>query len=201
MSRYYCSSFGASSVARSVIFSPYNVSTQLLCVVRCEIEIMGPDLKDFIIFLQTGGLQVGWDSVMRMSADKRDLFLYEAFLYFNPLLLAVSSSLLTVCTFSCHCVDAWVHPFASTFVIIVFYLFFIFQALMVWLWGINLWFFSQGGVNYAKIFDLDQNHLTHREIWKVSTHHFDLSLVWHIKSAFARSKGNKNGSVMTWEQE
>ncbi|KAG4981165.1 hypothetical protein JHK85_035123 [Glycine max] len=94
---------------------------------RFKIEIMGPDLKDFIIFLQTGGLQVGWDSVMRMSADKRELFLYEAFLYFNPLLLA---------------------------------------ALMVWLWGINLWFFSQGGVNYAKIFDLDQNHLTHREIWK-----------------------------------
>lgn len=72
---------------------------------------------------------------------------------------------------------------------------------MVWLWGINLWFFAQGGVNYAKIFDLDQSHLTHREIWKVSTHHFDLSLVWHIKSAFARSEGNKNGSVMTWEQE
>ncbi|KAG4972086.1 hypothetical protein JHK84_038165 [Glycine max] len=72
--------------------------------------------------------KVGWDSVMRMSADKRDLFLYEAFLYFNPLLLA---------------------------------------ALMVWLWGINLWFFAQGGVNYAKIFDLDQSHLTHREIWKV----------------------------------
>ncbi|KAH1222479.1 SPX and EXS domain-containing protein 1 [Glycine max] len=74
--------------------------------------------------------KVGWDSVMRMSADKRELFLYEAFLYFNPLLLA---------------------------------------ALMVWLWGINLWFFSQGGVNYAKIFDLDQNHLTHREIWKCAT--------------------------------
>ncbi len=27
---------------------------------------------------------------MRMNADKRDLFLYEAFLYFNPLLLMVS---------------------------------------------------------------------------------------------------------------
>ncbi|RDY00041.1 SPX and EXS domain-containing protein 1 [Mucuna pruriens] len=71
--------------------------------------------------------KIGWDSVMRMSADKRDLFLYEAFLYFNPLLLA---------------------------------------ALMVWLWGINLWFFAQGGVNYAKIFDVDQSHLTHREIWR-----------------------------------
>lgn len=41
------------------------------------------------------------------------------------------------------------------------------QTMMVWLWGINLWFFSQANVNYAKIFDLDQNHLTHREIWKV----------------------------------
>jgi hypothetical protein len=35
-------------------------------------------------------LQIGWDSVMRMSADLRDLFLYEAFLYYNPLLLVVS---------------------------------------------------------------------------------------------------------------
>ncbi|KAI9071267.1 hypothetical protein K1719_046773 [Acacia pycnantha] len=71
--------------------------------------------------------KIGWNSVMRMSADKRDLFLYEAFLYYNPLLLA---------------------------------------TLMVWLWGINLWFFAQAGVNYAKIFDFDQNHLSHREIWK-----------------------------------
>ncbi|KAJ7948183.1 SPX and EXS domain-containing protein 1 [Quillaja saponaria] len=71
--------------------------------------------------------KIGWDSVMRMSTDKQDLFLYEAFLYYNPLLLV---------------------------------------AMMVWLWGINLWFFTQAGVNYAKIFDLDQNHLTHREIWR-----------------------------------
>jgi hypothetical protein len=35
-------------------------------------------------------LQIGWDSVMRMSVDLRDLFLYEAFLYYNPLLLVVS---------------------------------------------------------------------------------------------------------------
>jgi hypothetical protein len=38
---------------------------------------------------------------------------------------------------------------------------------MVWLWGVNLWVFSQANVGYAKIFDLDQNHLTHKEIWKV----------------------------------
>ncbi|GMY09943.1 SPX and EXS domain-containing protein 1 isoform X1 [Fagus crenata] len=74
--------------------------------------------------------KIGWDSVMRMSVDLRDLFLYEAFLYYNPLLLV---------------------------------------TLMVWLWGINLWVFSQANVNYAKIFDLDQNHLTHREIWKCAT--------------------------------
>ncbi|KAH9744623.1 EXS domain-containing protein [Citrus sinensis] len=35
--------------------------------------------------------KVGWDSVMRMSADLRDLFLYEAFLYYNPLLLVAIS--------------------------------------------------------------------------------------------------------------
>ncbi|XP_057544318.1 uncharacterized protein LOC130823631 isoform X2 [Amaranthus tricolor] len=72
--------------------------------------------------------KIGWHSVMRMSADLRDLFLYEAFLYYNPLLLV---------------------------------------TLMVWLWGINLWVFSQANVNYAKIFDIDQTHLTHWEIWKV----------------------------------
>ncbi|XP_020248809.1 SPX and EXS domain-containing protein 1 isoform X2 [Asparagus officinalis] len=31
--------------------------------------------------------KISWDSVMRMSADLQDLFLYEAFLYYNPLLL------------------------------------------------------------------------------------------------------------------
>ncbi|XP_057467333.1 uncharacterized protein LOC130756740 isoform X1 [Actinidia eriantha] len=74
--------------------------------------------------------KIGWASVMRMSVDLRDLFLYEAFLYYNPLLLV---------------------------------------TMMVWLWGVNLWVFLQANVNYAKIFDLDQNHLTHREIWKCAT--------------------------------
>lgn len=47
----------------------------------------------------------------------------------------------------------------------------------IWLWGANLWVFAQGSVSYSKIFDLDQNHLTHREIWKVkiqSTFFFSL---------------------------
>lgn len=84
-----------------------------------------------ILFLLWGFIccKIGWDSVMRMSADLRDLFLYEAFLYYNPLLLV---------------------------------------TMMFWLWGINLWVFSQGSVNYSKIFDLDQNHLSYREIWKCS---------------------------------
>ncbi|KAJ1266151.1 hypothetical protein BS78_08G128900 [Paspalum vaginatum] len=74
--------------------------------------------------------KIGWDSVMRMSVDLRDLFLYEAFLYYNPLLLV---------------------------------------ALMIWLWGVNLWVFAQSSVNYAKVFDLAQTHLSHREIWRCAT--------------------------------
>ena len=38
---------------------------------------------------------------------------------------------------------------------------------MVWLWGVNLWVFAQSSINYSKIFDLDHNHLTHWDIWKV----------------------------------
>ncbi|KAK9202410.1 hypothetical protein WN944_017620 [Citrus x changshan-huyou] len=77
-----------------------------------------------------GCCKIGWESVLRMGVDLRDLFLYEAFLYYNPLLLV---------------------------------------TMMVWLWGVNLWVFSQGSANYTKIFDLDQNHLTHHEIWKAIT--------------------------------
>ncbi|QCE12249.1 myo-inositol-1 [Vigna unguiculata] len=40
---------------------------------------------------------------------------------------------------------------------------------MVWLWGVNLWVFLQSTVSYTKVFDLDQNHLTHKETWKCST--------------------------------
>ncbi|KAG9143361.1 hypothetical protein Leryth_022205 [Lithospermum erythrorhizon] len=74
--------------------------------------------------------KISWESVMRMSVDLRDLFLYEAFLYYNPLLLV---------------------------------------TMAVWLWGTNLFVFSLSPVNYAKIFDLDQYHLTHKEIWKAIT--------------------------------
>ncbi|CAA6657777.1 unnamed protein product [Spirodela intermedia] len=39
------------------------------------------------LFWGITGCRVAWVSVMRMSADLRDLFIYEAFLYYNPLLL------------------------------------------------------------------------------------------------------------------
>ncbi|KAE8693820.1 hypothetical protein F3Y22_tig00110793pilonHSYRG00066 [Hibiscus syriacus] len=113
----------------------------------------------FLIWALTS-CKIGWDSLMRMSAGLRDLFLYEAFLYYNPLLLV---------------------------------------TMMVWLWGVCLWVFSQSTISYAKIFDLDQNHLTHREIWKVilyvavalvlifpfdifyfSSHYFLLRTLWRI---------------------
>lgn len=42
-------------------------------------------------------------------------------------------------------------------------------AMMIWLWGVNIWVFSQSSVNYAKIFDLDHTYLTQREIWKCAT--------------------------------
>lgn len=108
-------------------------------------------------------IQIGWDSVMRMSADVRDLFLYEAFLYYNPLLLVVSEFLLCKCL-----LNMFFTIIIITFVwLLIDFLVLVLQTMMVWLWGINLWFFSQSNVNYAKIFELDQNHLTHHEIWKV----------------------------------
>lgn len=103
--------------------------------------------------------QVGWDSVMRMDANLRDLFLYEAFLYYNPLLLTVSWG-----------VNSTVYVILWTQLLWNFswwFLLFLLQTMMVWLWGVNLWTFLQSTVSYAKVFDLDQNHLTHREIWKV----------------------------------
>lgn len=38
---------------------------------------------------------------------------------------------------------------------------------MVWLWGVNVWVFLQSNVSYPKVFDIDLNHFTHKEIWKV----------------------------------
>ena len=109
---------------------------------------------------------------MRMSADLRDLFLYEAFLYYNPLLLVV-------CEFSLpkFLLNMFLTIIIPT-VVLTSFLVLVLQTMMVWLWGINLWVFSQSNVNYAKIFELDQNHLTHREIWKVK----DLSYAYSFSS-------------------
>ncbi|KAG8044344.1 hypothetical protein GUJ93_ZPchr0820g22887 [Zizania palustris] len=35
--------------------------------------------------------------------------------------------------------------------------------------GVNLWVFAQSSVNYARVFDLAQTHLSHREIWRCAT--------------------------------
>ncbi|KAG2292666.1 hypothetical protein Bca52824_039335 [Brassica carinata] len=40
-------------------------------------------------------------------------------------------------------------------------------TIMVWLCGVNLWVFSQTGVDYASIFYLGPDHLSHKEIWKI----------------------------------
>ncbi|WZZ90474.1 hypothetical protein YC2023_119053 [Brassica napus] len=39
--------------------------------------------------------------------------------------------------------------------------------MMVWFWGVNLWVFSRTGVDYAAIFYLGPDHLSHKEIWKI----------------------------------
>jgi hypothetical protein len=103
--------------------------------------------------------QISWDSVMRMDVNLRDLFLYVAFLYYNPLLLVVSGGLILLFIFY------YEHNFCENFA--WWFLLLLLQTIMVWLWGVNLWVFLQSNVSYPKIFDLDQNHLTHREIWKV----------------------------------
>ncbi|WVZ07607.1 hypothetical protein V8G54_020953 [Vigna mungo] len=53
-----------------------------------------------------------------------------------------------------------------------------FKTMMVWLWGVNLWVFLQSTVSYTKVFDLDQNHLTHREMWKVVRFFAQPSFTW-----------------------
>ncbi|KAH8934332.1 hypothetical protein BDL97_18G077500 [Sphagnum fallax] len=42
-------------------------------------------------------------------------------------------------------------------------------ALMVWLWGINIYVFLNARIPYAKVFELEHIHLTHHEIWKVAS--------------------------------
>ncbi|CAM6100406.1 unnamed protein product [Calypogeia fissa] len=65
-----------------------------------------------------------------MDAAEWNNILFEAFAYYNPLIMV---------------------------------------AMMLWLWGVNIFAFLRSRVNYAKVFDLDHHHLTHREIWKIAT--------------------------------
>ncbi|KAL7238428.1 hypothetical protein ACSBR2_004515 [Camellia fascicularis] len=53
------------------------------------------------------------------------------------------------------------------------------QTMMVWLWGVNLWVFALASVPYSKIFDLDENHLIHREIWKVTVFYGGVNIKVH----------------------
>jgi len=98
---------------------------------------------------------------MRMDANLRDLFLYEAFLYYNPLLLVVSWG------FNSPVYVLHSSQFLWNFTWCFCCFFTVIQTMMVWLWGVNLWVFLQSTVSYTKVFDLDQNHLTHKETWKV----------------------------------
>lgn len=41
-------------------------------------------------------------------------------------------------------------------------------AMMVLLWGINIWGFSISRINYAKVFELDNTHLSYKEIWMIA---------------------------------
>nr|VDC88750.1 unnamed protein product [Brassica oleracea] len=105
-----------------------NSSMQLGTIAKLRSPLLLSSLK---VALYVGGLyvcgKIGWESVMKMGLDTRELFFYETFLYYNPLLLI---------------------------------------TMMVWLWGVNLWVFSRTGVDYAAIFYLGPDHLSHKEIWK-----------------------------------
>lgn len=41
------------------------------------------------------------------------------------------------------------------------------QSMMVWLWGLNMYGFLQARIPYGKVFDLEYDHLTNHDIWKV----------------------------------
>ncbi|KAF3513559.1 hypothetical protein F2Q69_00001492 [Brassica cretica] len=106
-----------------------NSSMQLGTIAKLRSPLLLSSLK---VALYVGGLyvcgKIGWESVMKMGLDTRELFFYETFLYYNPLLLI---------------------------------------TMMIWLWGVNLWVFSRTGVDYAAIFYLGPDHLSHKEIWKI----------------------------------
>eukprot|EP00249_Psilotum_nudum_P008612 c21402_g1_i1 orf=216-1580(+) len=62
-------------------------------------------------------------------------------------------------------------------------------AFMVWLWGINVWVFLHSRVNYTKVFELDHNHLTHREIWMIAFWMTNLALTSMMLYSYFYSYG------------
>eukprot|EP00252_Welwitschia_mirabilis_P017124 TRINITY_DN3800_c0_g1_i1.p1 TRINITY_DN3800_c0_g1~~TRINITY_DN3800_c0_g1_i1.p1 ORF type:complete len:463 (-),score=53.29 TRINITY_DN3800_c0_g1_i1:221-1609(-) len=85
----------------------------------------------------------------------------------GPLFLLWGFFCLKICMESIFQLEAKHHQYVH--LAFLFYNPLFLTAMMVWLWGVNLWVFSHSSVNYAKIFDLDHNHLTHVEIWKIAT--------------------------------
>jgi hypothetical protein len=63
------------------------------------------------------------------------------------------------------------------------------MALMVWLWGVNVYVFLNARIPYAKVFELEHIHLTHHEIWKVVIQQSESSLQHLIE---ARQKKNRS---------
>ncbi|CAK9223805.1 unnamed protein product [Sphagnum troendelagicum] len=43
------------------------------------------------------------------------------------------------------------------------------MSMMVWLWGLNMYGFLEARIPYAKVFDLEYDHLTHHDIWKIAS--------------------------------
>jgi hypothetical protein len=64
-------------------------------------------------------------------------------------------------------------------------------ALMVWLWGINIYVFLNARIPYAKVFELEHIHLTHHEIWKVVIQQSESSLQ-HLIEARQKKTGQKS---------
>ncbi|XP_024397476.1 uncharacterized protein [Physcomitrium patens] len=75
-------------------------------------------------------LKVAYESLVLMNVATLDKFLYEVYLYYNPVFL---------------------------------------MSAMVWLWGVNVYVFLTMRFPYARVFELDPNHVSHQEIWKIAS--------------------------------
>lgn len=65
-------------------------------------------------------------------------------------------------------------------------------AFMLWLWGINVYGFSHSRVSYPKVFDLDHNHLTHRDIWRIAGALTAVVLISMVSYFYLFSNGSIN---------